>query len=303
MAGKKSRLFFPKINLSSSKNAPRDTFLSLKMESIVESIVNALVIEPMTQGIIQTTQRNAKALLGHSPKIANVMGRTRFKSNSVEWLNVRGRLLTASDMAGVLGQNKYSSPNGVFLKKTHQCLPFTGNAATRWGQKYEQEAADVYEILTGMKLVEEDIGLIIHDYEKSEDLGRKRYAATPDRIAVNGVLLEIKCPFSRKIGHSIPPYYLAQIQCQLEVTGCDLLHFVQYKPPSPIGKGRFDIVQVKRDPLWWKMHLPVFDAFWDRVIAFYEKRGLELGETHLETPKESSPKPLKMKVGDEFAIV
>ena len=255
------------------------------IESEMHTIACDLEINPETYRIINAIRNDADGITEPCEKVVEIMRKTRYKSDSTEWHNVRGRLLTASDMAGVLGDNPYSSPNAVFLKKTHQSVPFKGNVATRWGQRYEQEAADVYQKLTGMPLITEDIGLIVHPYEKIGDEGRKRYAATPDRLAWNGKCIEIKCPFRRKITHDVPKYYMAQIQCQLEVTGCKTLHFVQYRPKTVMAKGVFDIVQVERDPDWWTSRVPIMDLLWDRVIAFHNERNLEVGDTHALTPR------------------
>ena len=57
------------------------------------------------------------------------------------------------------------------------------------------------------------IGLIIHNQYK-------HIGASPDGISDLGIMLEIKCPFKRKIDGAIPEQYWMQIQGQLEV--CDL---------------------------------------------------------------------------------
>lgn len=252
-------------------------------------------INPETNKIIQRIRAQAQHIQEPCEYVKHVMSQTRYATHSTEWHNVRGKLLTASDMAAVLGENPYQNEVSVFMKKTRQVQnPFTGNMATRWGQQHEEEAAQTYTRLTGMRTVDEDIGLMVHPYEKKGDLGRKRYAATPDRLAWSGVLIEIKCPFRRIIGHSIPVYYLAQLQCQLEITGCQSMHFVQYKPASLMTRGVFDIMEVERNPSWWNHHVPIFDRFWDTVIAFYEERNLEVGEKHMNTAQEVTPKPLKM---------
>lgn len=271
----------------------------------MHSVAARLDINAETYRIIQKIRTQAETVKEPCTKVIEVMRRTRLKSLSKEWHHVRGRLLTASDMAAVFGENPYRNQTSVFLGKTRQEASFKGNIATRWGQRYEGEAADVYNMLTNMPLCEDDLGLFVSDYEKEGDPGRKRYAATPDRLAWSGTLLEIKCPFRRKITHDVPLYYRAQLQCQMWVTGCDLLHFVQYKPPTRVANGVFDIVQVERNLDWWPQHQPVLDHFWDRVIAFYTKRELELGELHAGTPQEIIKKEtaLKMRADEPMYIV
>ncbi len=213
---------------------------------------------------------------GMEQQVADVLQRNRIKPLQEEWHTLRGTLLTASDMASVLGENPFSTPMDVLRKKRYTGdNPFRGNKYTRWGQKYEREAADVYEEATGLVLVEGDIGFLRHPIHE-------RYGATPDFITKSGIMVEIKCPYKRKIGSYIPRHYIAQVQCQLEICGLETAHFVQYVPHitsndgmiiSTDGtvlsdtiverQGRLEITVVKRDPSWWYNSLPIFDRFMD----------------------------------------
>lgn len=281
----------------------------LKRSRTSARTLSQIRIGPETKRIIRRIK--AMAIPNEMSDIArSVLAKRRCPPLCEEWHVLRGRLLTASDMAACLGENPYCSQQELFKRKTQQGPGFKGNIATRWGQKYEPEAADVYSALTGLDLVEEEIGLIVHDYEKTGDAGRKRYAATPDFITLNGIMVEIKCPFSRKITHTIPHHYMAQVQFQLEAAGSRMAHFVQYKPPSCADTidGIMDIMLVPRDPTWWVEALPVLDTFWDSVIMWFESRGLVLGEKHgFEYGAESEQgrakrKPLVMKAAAfEFA--
>ena len=210
---------------------------------------------------------------------------TRTKPLTEDWYKVRNKYLTASDMAGVLGNNYFSSFDDV-LKKKRRCITgerpaFSGNRYTRWGQKFEKEAAVLYSKVTGLELVEEEIGFMVHPVHK-------RLGATPDFITKSGIVVEIKCPYKRKIGSYVPKQYMDQIQFQLEVTGLDTAHFVQYypeikemvdgKPPTWEGyplrpkPGTLEIVEVTRDPMWWKNSYPVFKHFLDVLDG--KKNGL-----------------------------
>jgi putative phage-type endonuclease len=208
----------------------------------------------------------------------SVIASKRIMPLTQEWFGIRGRLLTASRMAACLGQNRHCTPGKLFLQLTHQAPPFTGNAATQWGQSYEAEAAAVYSALTGLDLVEETIGFMTHDYEKKGDEGRKRYGATPDFLTKTGIVVEIKCPYKRKITHHVPAHYMAQVQMQLELCNAPVAHFVQYLPPLWNADGVMDIYSVRRDPTWWARSVPEFDDFWDTVIKWYRDRSRPLGE-------------------------
>jgi putative phage-type endonuclease len=117
--------------------------------------------------------------------------------------------------------NPYETKENYIIKK---CSAFFGESVFRdtvftlWGKKYEEVANRLYAHLTNKKVYE--FGLISH--------GRLKWlAASPDGITEDGIMLEIKCPKSRKIDITAPPlYYWIQTQIQLEVAGlqyCDFL--------------------------------------------------------------------------------
>ena len=64
---------------------------------------------------------------------------------SQEWLDLRMGMLTASDAASAIGVNKYETPHQLLLRKCGKGPVFTGNEATRHGEKYEDEARILYE--------------------------------------------------------------------------------------------------------------------------------------------------------------
>lgn len=263
-----------------------------------------LMVNQQTRDIIRQI-KGMRTEPGISTTTISVMSKTRYVPLSDDWFKMRGKLLTASDMAAVLGENIYCTRDQLFKRKTRQGPGFNGNAATRWGQKYEDEAALVYSSITGLDLVNEPIGMLIHSYEKDND-GRKRYAATPDFMTLNGIMIEIKCPYRRTITHDIPKYYMAQVQMQLEVTGASMAHFVQYRPPSDDEysiDGVLDIRPIARDPDWWREARPLFDDFWDSVISWHTKRGLELGDAPQSTVPETRTKKTKGHVQSRCNIV
>ena len=94
-------------------------------------------------------------------------------------------MLTASDAATAIGVNKYDTPEGLLLKKCGLGEKFTGNAATRHGELYEDEARILYE--QRHNEVVHEIGLCPHPVHKW--LG-----GSPDGVSESGKLVEIKCP-------------------------------------------------------------------------------------------------------------
>jgi len=96
---------------------------------------------------------------------------------------------------------------------------FKDSIYTLWGKKYEAIATRLYKKKFNTDILE--FGFIPHQ--------RLKYIGmSPDGVAWStGRLLEIKCPFARKIQEGIPPqHYWQQMQIQLEVANlqeCDFL--------------------------------------------------------------------------------
>jgi len=156
---------------------------------------------------------------------------------SEEWFKNRNTLITASEAASCLTLSKnvceryaklYKLDNfkyndskcaNVYEKQEEyivkKCKAFFGEKVfhdsvyTLWGKKYEQIAVNLYKKLKKTDVY--DFGLLKHPY-------LKWLGASPDGITPDGVMLEIKCPYSRKIKNTQPPFhYYCQVQIQLEV--------------------------------------------------------------------------------------
>jgi putative phage-type endonuclease len=135
-----------------------------------------------------------------------------FEQGTKEWLKEREGLISASDCGAALGYDAYTTPKQLLLKKCGLGKPFTGNKFTEHGHKYEDVAAQLYQTKNLKPL--HFFGLIKHK-NPSIPIG-----ASPDGIREDGVMLEIKVPYSRVPNGIVPPHYEIQTQVQMEV--CDL---------------------------------------------------------------------------------
>jgi len=146
----------------------------------------------------------------------------QYEQKSPEWYAMRLTMLSASDWGTILGENSYANPNSVLLKKCGEdsFFPRAALDAMAWGNKYEDVAISIYEYRNNSKVFE--FGCIRHPF--IEHLG-----ASPDGITNEGVMLEIKCPVSRKITGIPPRYYWCQVQGQLEVCELDRCDFLECK--------------------------------------------------------------------------
>jgi putative phage-type endonuclease len=189
------------------------------------------------------------------PKIQALIDREYAAQRSDEWLALRGKMLTASDAATAIGVNPYEKPNGLILKKCGE-NKFTGNAATEHGNKYEDEAREIY--CARHNEVSHEIGLFPHPLYPW--LG-----GSPDGITESGKLIEIKCPMRRQILPEVPVHYMPQLQLLMEILDLD----------------------VKRDREWFATQLPVMKEFWDKVLWHREHGQLDLLRPKTRAPKGS----------------
>jgi putative phage-type endonuclease len=187
------------------------------------------------------------------PVVQKLLEQQYADQKSEEWLALRGTMLTASDVATALGENPYEKPSSLILRKCGAPRTFTGNDATRHGEKYEPVARDLYCEKTGE--VAHEIGLVQHP--EYPWLG-----GSPDGVTESGKLIEIKCPMSRKIKNEVPKYYLPQLQILMEVLNLEECDFIQYRP-DPL---EYEVTNVKRDRQWFADRLPKLQAFWNEVL-------------------------------------
>lgn len=114
--------------------------------------------------------------------------------------------------------NPYQDRNDTIHEKATGSRTFFGNISTFWGQKYEPVASDIYASKNKTQVLE--FGLIPHP-------SIPFLAASPDGITPDGTMIEIKCPYRRKITGIPPFYYWIQVQLQLEVCDLEAADFVE----------------------------------------------------------------------------
>lgn len=158
----------------------------------------------------------------YQKQLQHLLKLPKVEQKSQEWYKMRENLITASDFAQALGEGKFGSIEDIIKKKVRPCddeKKFSlNNPFFKWGNLFEPVANDVYSLLHHNIKIHE-FGLIGHS-----DLSF--FGASPDGISEYGIMLEIKCPYKRKVevGGEIPTQYYYQIQGQLEVCGlkeCD----------------------------------------------------------------------------------
>lgn len=250
-----------------------DAPLSIQCQETVSSI--ALIDKLIKQGVCardivfcinhcfskiqiteQTVQNRFETIQLYRKQLDKLLTIPKIDQRTSEWYNVRKSLITASDFAQALGEGKFGTQKQLFQKKCgfveDDFTKLSNNPALKWGVMFEPVAQQIYSERTGYYVHE--FGLIKHP-------SRSYFGASPDGITDYGIMLEIKCPFKRKITGEIPQQYYYQIQGQLDVCGlqeCDYLECefeVDNNNPYPINYNNYEtgaIVEYENDYKYFK---------------------------------------------------
>jgi putative phage-type endonuclease len=209
------------------------------------------------------------------------------QQKSAEWLEQRKCRLTSSDAATALGINKYETQFDLLLKKCNYGPKFTGNEATKHGEKYETEAINWYCKLINKKnhefsLVDYDSLKEIRTESELDSLKETHFVAgSPDGVAEDLdnseelVLLEVKCPMRRKIIFGqVPEYYYPQVQLNMAIFDLKKADFIEYIPkgiaPYFLQEPMINIVRVHRNDKWLLDSIPKLYEFWQQVVLYRE---------------------------------
>lgn len=203
--------------LTSNKLTNNESFESLEYIKRMKTRVKTLLKKP------QPEQRTPEWFKQRQTRVtASEAASCLYKSRNVCEEYVKEFKLQNFKYKDTENLNPYESREEYIIKK---CDAFFGksvfkdNPYTLWGKKYEEVANRLYAKLYKVKVHE--FGLLSHNRYKW-------LAASPDGITDDGIMLEIKCPKSRKIDSiSIPLYYWIQVQIQLETTGLDFCDFLE----------------------------------------------------------------------------
>lgn len=152
-------------------------------------------------------------IASYQQQLGKLLRLPKVEQRSQEWHTMRKALVTASEFAQALGKAKFGTQKDFYKKKCgYAIIPFNpAEEPLKWGTMYEDVACSIYKNRYGFQI--HDFGLLPHP-------SIKHFGASPDGINDFGIMVEIKCPFRRKITGEVPQQYYYQIQGQLSV--CEL---------------------------------------------------------------------------------
>jgi putative phage-type endonuclease len=215
----------PLCNITFSGNVDDETTLT--------STTKAVIPTDMDDGEWERQKQKCKVLCDvESPE-----------QRSPAWFALRNNVITASNVSTCLGNNPYE-PAYTFIMEKIYGRTFTGDIRTYHGRLFEDAIALVYELYHDCKIIQ--LGIIPHVGDDNGENKKGIIAISPDGLVapytssgkpckIAGRLVEIKCPFTRKVETSgdydtvIPNYYLEQVYLQMETTNMDACDFVQCK--------------------------------------------------------------------------
>lgn len=188
-------------------------------------------------------------------KVNKIYNKHQVEQRSIQWYEDMKTTLTASEFyklfesertRGLLVMSKVNPEK----RDAPHALPTHCISPMDWGVRFEPVVKRYLERTWNCNIY--DCGRLKHDTQKN--LG-----ASPDGIIITessekyGRLVEIKCPYSRKIGGIVPEEYWIQMQIQLEVTNLSECEYVEVeiiskhpKNISPDLSGNY----LEKDSIW-----------------------------------------------------
>jgi len=163
--------------------------------------------------------------------------RIQVEQRTKQWYEDFGMMLTASefhklfDSERTRGQLVLSKANPT-PHDTPKAVPTEHMKPMDWGIRFEPIVKQYLERVWNCK---------VYECGRMKHTTQKRLGASPDGLIISeghkyGRLVEIKCPYSRKVGLGIPQDYWMQMQIQMEVTNLMECEYVEIEILSKNSK-------------------------------------------------------------------
>lgn len=235
----------------------------------------------------------------------------------------RNKFIGGSDVAAILGLNRYKTAYEVWEEKKHNIKTFEGNQATEWGKKLEPVIIAHFEYLNNVKVFDNNARYISKEFDF--------IGCHPDGICTinnENVLIEVKTVSTDAYkfwGNSLPMEYYCQVQHNLYVLGLKKAKFIYlvldsrfYSEIDVNFDADYVAEQNKYLAEWWNEYI-VGEKTPIKTVTDYEKENPEIqmveadeetAQKHtelielkakikeLEAQKEAIEDFLKLKIGE-----
>jgi len=190
--------------------------------------------EEQFQEIIKNPINSANKIVEESISqefLDGLLNRKQVEQRTQEWYEQMTQILSASELGKlfaslrVRAQLVVSKTLPYVPKQNPLAVPSSTMSAFDWGIRFEPVVKMIYEYKHQVEIRE--LGRMIHPTDN-------RCSASPDGLVYScsknsrkGRLIEIKCPVTREMDGQVPKDYYAQMQMQLQVTGCKQCDYIE----------------------------------------------------------------------------
>ncbi len=178
-------------------------------------------------------------------------------NNHAEWLNNRRNGIGSSDVATILGCNKYASPYQLWLNKRGAAPQESENFLMKMGHKLEPIIADLWQEATGRKVEPWSESEYMYVHPELDFL-----RASPDREYEGGIL-ECKSTQLKVDTDTLPEYWFCQVQYQMGIAQKDHCNIAWL-----ISGREFGFAEVDFNPEFYRYMIDEVTRFWfENVIG------------------------------------
>ena len=194
------------------RETPDNDFKTIKTSKLIlNRLMNGEGDSNGNNYTLEGITKRLKEIKRYRKELKELLKLPLMKQRTEEWFEARKTRLTASDLCDAI---KGGNVAIRLAKKKANILVdninYNAIPALKWGTMFEPMATRCYS--------QKMRNITIHDFGLICDVNNSHFGASPDGINDLGIMLEIKCPYSRKIVDGvIPEKYKMQIQGQLAV--------------------------------------------------------------------------------------
>lgn len=179
-----------------------------------------------------------------------------------DWLEARKLGITGTDLGGLTGVSKYSTPIKIYLDKIGELEPTEDNEAMYWGRIMEDVIAKDFQFRNDNMKVNRVNAILKHpEYEWA--LGNIDRLITNDNgekgiLEIKTVSEYIKTAWE---GEEVPPQYMVQLQWYMFVAGVKFGYFA-----ALIGGNKYIQKYVERDEELIEILKNIAQNFWENNV-------------------------------------
>ena len=204
---------------------------SYEFTDVEQEYVDKIISTYESQFSAYINKKNKEEDIPTQEFLDDLINRKQTEQRTPEWYAQMSTILSASELG-----NLFASPRTrakLVIAKTEPYQPRNNPLAVHsdhmsafdWGIRFEPVVKQIYEYKYGVIIKE--LGRLHHPIDP-------RCTASPDGLIYKcpenkrtGRLIEIKCPVTREIDGVVPKDYYAQMQMQMQVTGCNKCDYVE----------------------------------------------------------------------------